>query len=75
MLSQKGNLMPISAHFIFRSFWDFSRKRQKSAIFCGQKPTLWPKIFIKMATKFNVFTLKMRRLAKNPLFSLTYLKK
>jgi hypothetical protein len=38
--------MPISAHFIFRSFWDFSRKRQKSAIF----------------------------LAKNPLFSLTYLK-
>jgi hypothetical protein len=27
-----------------------------------------------MATKFNVNTLKIRRLAKNPLFSLTYLK-
>nr|DAG14014.1 MAG TPA: hypothetical protein [Caudoviricetes sp.] len=36
---------------------------------------MWPKIFIKMATKFNVNTLKIRRLAKNPLFSLTYLKK
>nr|DAG14013.1 MAG TPA: hypothetical protein [Caudoviricetes sp.] len=43
MLSQEGNLMPNSAHFIFRNFWEFSRKRQKSAIFvaknplCGQK--------------------------------------
>jgi hypothetical protein len=36
---------------------------------------LWPKIFIKMATKFNVSTSKICRLAKNPLFSLTYLKK
>ena len=28
--------MPISAHFIFRIFWDFSRKRKKV-------PFLWPK--------------------------------
>ena len=36
--------MPISAHFIFRNFWDFSRKRQKSAI-------LWPKTHF-VAKKF-----------------------
>jgi len=60
--------MPTSAHFIFRNFWDFSRKRQKV-------PFLWPKIFIKMAAKFNANTLKICSLAKNPLFSLTYLKK
>jgi len=28
--------MPTSAHFIFRNFWDFSRKRQKSAIFVAK---------------------------------------
>jgi hypothetical protein len=67
--------MPISAHFIFRNFWDFSRKRQKSAIFVAKNPLCGQKFFIKMATKFNVFTLKICRLAKNPLFSLTYLKK
>nr|DAO85162.1 MAG TPA: hypothetical protein [Caudoviricetes sp.] len=38
--------------------------------FYGQKPTLWPKIFVKMATTFDVDTLKICRLAKNPLFFL-----
>jgi hypothetical protein len=42
--------------------------------FYGQKPTLWPKIFAKMATTFDVNTLKICSLAKNPLFYLTYLK-
>nr|DAT69861.1 MAG TPA: hypothetical protein [Caudoviricetes sp.] len=35
---------------------------------------MWPKIFRKMATKNNDNTLKICRLAKNPLFSLSYLK-
>nr|DAR21770.1 MAG TPA: hypothetical protein [Caudoviricetes sp.] len=52
---------------------NFSRKHQKCK-FRGQKPTLWPKIFTKMATKTNVNTLKICHLAKNPLFSLSYLK-
>lgn len=38
--------------------------------FYGQKPTLWPKIFAKMATTFDVNALKIWRLAKNPLFFL-----
>ena len=36
--------MPISAHFIFRNFGDFSRKRQKV-------PFLWPKTHF-VAKKF-----------------------
>lgn len=60
--------------FYFSQFLGFFEKTSKKCHFCGQKPTLWPKIYIKMATKFNVNTLKIRRLAKNPLFSLTYLK-
>nr|DAV74291.1 MAG TPA: hypothetical protein [Caudoviricetes sp.] len=38
--------------------------------FRGQKPTLWPKIFRKTATTFDVVTLKTCRLAKNPLLFL-----
>ena len=61
--------------FYFSQFLGIFEKTSKKLNFCGQKPTLWPKIFIKMATKFNVSTLRICSLAKNPLFSLTYLKK
>jgi len=61
--------------FYFSQFLGIFEKTSKKLNFCGQKPTLWPKIFIKMAAKFNVSTLRICSLAKNPLFSLTYLKK